>query len=82
MNYRFHYRCRNYWELLAFIEISPHREQVVELIPAGWIAARVRPQFSQVDCSLAVHPEFTGRGKNPTKTGKFLPMVNIPRLIP
>ncbi len=54
----------------------------MELIPAGWIAARVHPQFSQVDCSLAVHPEFTGRGTKPTKTGKFLPMVNIPRLIP
>lgn len=66
----------------AFIQISPSPVQVGELIPAAWIAARVHPQFSQVDCWSAVHSEFTGRGNKPTKTVKFLPMVNIPRLIP
>lgn len=80
------HRLRRCWkfcrEHLLFIKIFLHRAQVARLIPAGFTAARVHPQFSQVDCSLAVRAEFTGRGSKPTKTGKFLLMVNIARLIP
>lgn len=68
--------------IFVVVKIFLRSVLVVQLIPAGWIAAKVHPQFSQVDCSLVVHTEFTGREKNTTstKSGKFLPMVNIPGL--